>query len=173
MSTSDSSTTSSSMNTTPGPPSLRNPATVLARFPLARPTPDFVQMYLDKTADMFYNLIFDYNNERTTCEDAGITWEPDESLHETAFQTQLLTQAFLDGHYRTPALCIETVDNFQPYSVICLAIDQLKGLYPRWHKEDMEEIFRWLYQKHEARLRRQGVDLDFIEHRLGIAQEVQ
>ena len=96
----------------------RDAPTTLLRFPLPSCTPLQFHDYLTKTADM----ILDYHNERKACEEHGTQWQPDDALHETVYQTQLLTMAFLDGHYRTPALVIETINNFQRRAVVQLAI---------------------------------------------------
>ena len=63
-------------------------------------------------------------------ENNGTTWQHDAALHEGVYQTQLLTMAFLDGHYHTPALVIETFNNYQRGAVIHLALRRLKELYP-------------------------------------------
>ena len=117
---------------------------------------------------MFYHLIFDYHQEKKACEDHGTQWQPDDALHETVYQTQLLTMAFLDGHYRTPALVIETINNFQRRAVVQLAIQNLKDLYPLVVKENLEQIFIWLFYKHAPILRHTGQPLDFIVQRLNI-----
>ena len=144
----------------------RDAPTILLRFPLPECTPFRVHEYLEKTADMFYRLIFDYHQEKKACED-----QPDDALHETVYQTQLLTMAFLDGHYRTPALVIETVNNLQRRAVVQLAIQNLKDLYPFMVKENLEQIFVWLFYKHAPILRHTGEPLDFIVQRLNISAD--
>ena len=165
MSTTDDSSDSS---TTIEAVTYRDAPTTLLRFPLPECTPYRFQEYLEKTADMFYHLIFDYHHEKKACEDHGTQWQPDDALHETVYQTQLLTMAFLDGHYRTPALVIETINNFQRRAVVQLAIQNLKNLYPSMVKENLEQIFIWLFYKHAPLLRHTGQPLDFIVQRLNI-----
>ena len=109
-----------------------------------------------------YILMLDYHNENLACEDHGTPWQPDDALHETVYQTQLLTTAFYDGHYRTPAL----VNNFQRGAVVHLAIKNLKDMYPWMTKDSMDQIFTWLFYKHGPWLREQGCQLSFIERRL-------
>ena len=101
-------------------------------------------------------------------EEHGTQWQPDDALHETVYQTQLLTMAFLDGHYRIPALVIETINNLQRRAVVQLAMQNLKDLYPLAVKENLEQIFVWLFYKHAPLLRHQELPLDFIAHRLNI-----
>ena len=149
----------------------RDAPTILLRFPLPECTPFRVHEYLEKTADMFYRLISDYHQEKKACEDHGTQWQPDDALHETVYQTQLLTMAFLDGHYRTPALVIETVNNLQRRAVVQLAIQNLKDLYPFMVKENLEQIFVWLFYKHAPILRHTGEPLDFIVQRLNISAD--
>ena len=74
--------------------------------------------------------------------------------------------AFLDGHYRIPALVIETINNLQRRAVVQLAIKNLKDLYPLVVKDSLEQIFIWLFYKHAPMLRHQGLPHDFIAHRL-------
>ncbi len=112
------------------------------------------------------HLMFDYHNERLACENNGTTWQRDDALHETIYQTQLLTMAFQDGHYCTPALVIETINNFQRGAVIHLAIQRLKDIYPWMIKENMDQILTWLYHKHGLWLQNQGFQVSFIEQRL-------
>ena len=121
---------SSDSSTTTDAATYRDAPTTLLRFPLPECTHSQFRNYLEKTADMFHHLIFDYHQEKKACEDHGTQWQPDDALHETAYQTQLLTMAFLDGHYRTPALVIETINNLQRRAVVQLAIKNLKDLYP-------------------------------------------
>ena len=149
----------------------RDAPTILLRFPLPECTPFRFHEYLEKTADVFYRLIFDYHQEKKACEDHGTQWQPDDALHETVYQTQLLTMAFLDGHYRTPALVIETVNNLQRRAVVQLAIQNLKDLYPFMVKENLEQIFVWLFYKHAPILRHTGQPLDFIVQRLNISAD--
>ena len=158
---------SDSSSTTEAAP-YRDAPTTLLRFPLPVCTPYQFHEYLEKTADMFYRLILDYHNERKACEEHGTQWHPDDALHETVYQTQLLTMAFLDGHYRIPALVIETINNLQRRAVVQLAITNLKDLYPLVVKGSLEQIFIWLFYKHAPLLRHQGLPLDFIAHRLNI-----
>ena len=91
MSMSDSSSDSS---TTTDAATYRDAPTTLLRFPLPECTHSQFRNYLEKTADMFHHLIFDYHQEKQACEDHGTQWQPDDALHETAYQTQLLTMAF-------------------------------------------------------------------------------
>ena len=149
----------------------RDAPTILLRFPLPECTSFRFHEYLEKTADVFYRLIFDYHQEKKACEDHGTQWQPDDALHETVYQTQLLTMAFLDGHYRTPALVIETVNNLQRRAVVQLAIQNLKDLYPFMVKENLEQIFVWLFYKHAPILRHTGQPLDFIVQRLNISAD--
>ena len=149
----------------------RDAPTILLRFPLPECTSFRFHEYLEKTADMFYRLIFDYHQEKKACEDHGTQWQPDDALHETVYQTQLLTMAFLDAHYRTPALVIETVNNLQRRAVVQLAIQNLKDLYPFMVKENLEQIFIWLFYKHAPILRHTGQPLDFIVQRLNISAD--
>ena len=165
MSMSDSSSDSS---TTTDAATYRDAPTTLLRFPLPECTHSQFRNYLEKTADMFHHLIFDYHQEKKACEDHGTQWQPDDALHETAYQTQLLTMAFLDGHYRTPALVIETINNLQRRAVVQLAIKNLKDLYPLVVKENLEQIFTWLFYKHAHTLRQQRRPLEFIVQRLNI-----
>ena len=144
----------------------RDAPTVLARFPLPACTPQRHHEYVEKTADLFYHLILNYHQERSICENNGATWQQDDLLHETVYQTQLLTMALYDGHYRTPALVIETIQNFQRGAVIRLAIKNLKDLYPWMSKDSLTQIFIWLFYRHGPTLRQQGFSLTFIEHRL-------
>ena len=159
---------SSDSSTTTEAATYRDAPTTLLRFPLPECTPYQFHEYLEKTADMFYHLIFDYHQEKKACEDHGTQWHPDDALHETVYQTQLLTMAFLDGHYRIPALVIETINNFQRRAVVQLAIQNLKDLYPLVVKDSLEQIFVWLFYKHAPLLRHQRRPLDFIVHRLNI-----
>ena len=106
--------------------------------------------------------------KRRPVKTVGTQWQPDDALHETVYQTQLLTMAFLNGHYRTPALVIETINNFQRRAVVQLAIQNLKDLYPLVVKENLEQIFIWLSYKHAPILRHTGQPLDFIVQRLNI-----
>ena len=146
----------------------RDAPTTLLRFPLPECTPYQFQEYLEKTADMFYHLIFDYHKEKKACEDHGTQWHLDDALHETVYQTQLLTMAFLDGHYCIPALVIETINNLQRGAVVQLAIKNLKDLYPLVVTDSLEQVFMWLFYKHAPLLRHQGRPLDFITRRLNI-----
>ena len=162
-------TSSDSSSTTEAAPvhaPYRDAPTTLLRFPLPVCTPHQLQEYVEKTAAMFYHLMLDYHNERLAGEKHGTLWHPDDALHETVYQTQLLTMAFLDGHYRTPALVIETINNFQRRAVVQIAIKNLKDLYPWVVKDSLEQIFIWLFYKHGPWLRDQGLQLSFIEHRL-------
>ena len=164
--TDSSSDSSSTTEVAPVPAPRRDAPTVLARFPLPDCTPQRHQEYVEKTADMFYHLMLDYHNEKLACENNGTTWQRDDALHETVYQTQLLTMAFYDGNYRTPALVIETINNFQRGAVVHLAIKNLKDMYPWMTKDSMDQIFTWLFHKHGPWLRKQGFQLSFIEHRL-------
>ena len=159
---------SSDSSTTTEAATYRDAPTTLLRFPLPECTPSQFNNYLEKTADMFHHLIFDYHQEKKACEEHGTQWQPNDALHETAYQTQLLTMAFLDGHYRTPALVIETINNLQRRAVVQLAIKNLKDLYPLVMKENLEQIFIWLFYKHAPTLRQQRRPLDFIVQRLNI-----
>lgn len=106
---------------------------------------------------MFYHLMADYHNEPLACESNRTIWRRDDALHETIYQTQLLTMAFQDGHYHTPALAMETINNFQRGAVIHLAIQRVKGIYPLMIKENMDQIHKWLYHKHGPWLQNQGL----------------
>ena len=142
----------------------RDAPTVLARFPLPACTPQRHHEYVEKTAVLFYRLILNYHNEKSICENNGTTWQQDDLLQETAYQTQLLTMALYDGHYRTPALVIETIQNFQRGEVIRLAIKNLKDLYPWMIKDSLTQIFIWLFYRHGPMLRQQGLSLTFIDY---------
>ena len=143
-----------------------DPSTVLAHFPLLAATPENKQKYVEKTAGMFWHFMSDYHQERLLCENNGTAWQHDAALHERVYQTQLLTMAFLDGHYHTPALVIETFNNYQKGAVIHLALRRLKELYPTSVKANMDEIFIWPYHKHGPWLIDNGFEVDFIERRL-------
>ena len=146
MSSTDSDSDSSTTEANETPARVSDPSTVLARFPLPAATPDQRQAYIEKTADMFYHLMFDYHNEGLVCENNRTTWRRDDALHETIYQTQLLTMTFQDGHYHPPALVIETINNFQRGAVIHLAIQRLKDIYPMMIKASIDHILTWLYQ---------------------------
>ena len=74
--------------------------------------------------------------------------------------------ALYDGHYRTAALVIEMIQNFQRGADIRLAIKNLKDFCPWMSKDSLTQIFIWLFYRHGPMLRQQGFSLTFIEHRL-------
>ena len=63
---------SSDSSTTTDAATYRDAPTTLLRFPLPECTHSQFRNYLEKTADMFHHLIFDYHQEKKACEDHGI-----------------------------------------------------------------------------------------------------